>query len=215
MDEMDFKARSRGVVFPPWKKFLSIAGIKGSKVPIILITFGLGIGLFFFAGTFMINVDEELSILESNTYQRSFQDIRTALQTQNKYYKSELESKGIEENNLTTEQSNEINKTVSAKLTEEEKDNISLAKSYGITKDTTDAQLEQMVPKTKEVQKEQFEAIPRAFVCIILPTVLVWIYHLDLKGFTLASEFKRIKQFRKRQRYYISKKFDYLEYEKF
>ena len=215
MEEMNFKTRSRGVVFPPWKKFFSVMGIKGSKIPVVMITFVLGIGLFFLAGSFMVTVDDELTILEKNTYQRSFQNARTAMQTQNKYYQAELQARGVAEQNLTVEQSNEINSAVSAKLTSDEKDNISTAKSYAITKDTTDAQLEQIVPKTKEVQKERFDAIPRAFLCMVLPTVLVWIYHLDLKGFTLASEFKRVRQFRKRQRFYISKKFDYLDYEKF
>lgn len=187
---------STNVVFPPWKRYLTILGIKATNLPKIAIVVAIAALLVFVGGFFTIETQESLTNLEKNSALTELQRQQDAIKTVENHFK-DIE---IAEGERDVEVKNYVNS-----LNSETQKNYELALNNHITASMDDSQLEALIPTTKTVVTERFGIIPRLFVCFVLPVVLAVIWNLDLKGFSFSSEFQRIRKFKSRQTFYIAK----------
>ena len=187
---------SSNIVFSPWKRYLTILGVKATNLPKIAIVAAISACLVVFTGLFTVENQESLTNLEKNSALFELQRQQDAVKTVENHINS-LESTKID-------RQAEINDYVST-LNSETQDYYKKALENHITSSMDDSQLESLIPQTKTVVNERFGIIPRLFVLFGLPVLGSIVWNLDLKGFSFSSEFKRINKFRKRQAFYIAK----------
>lgn len=195
-------------IYKPFNKVQTYAGLQGKYWGKVFLVAAIGAALFLFLGMFKTTIDDELSITDKNIYLSTYSEALKTYKTVNQ----QIEFQESKIQNITPEQQQEIKSAVIGTLTETQLEQYNLALEKRMTIETTENDLSAMVPKTKKVETEVFPNIPRALILIVVPTGFTIAWHLDLRGFTLCSEFKRYNKFRKRKALKVSKKSKYLGY---
>lgn len=183
-----------GVVFPPFKTHYTIMGIRGVYWARILVVLGIGTLLFFFLGMFSVQTEQSLSMTEHSTYSSQLREMQEAL--------GEVQSAAGAAGTSDWSKLDVDSETL--ELAEQ-------AKTLGVTTDMDKAALESFIPETKEVQGERFPVLQRLFACILIPFLVVFMWHMEFQnGWSMHSETKRLNKYRKRQRFAVSRKNTYL-----
>lgn len=188
------ETENQGVVFPPMRKHRLIGGVRVSDIKVILITLFLGACLFVFLGSFTQQSQTNLDPNERISYRQELSTMRMLL--------ADYEEASSKAN---TSDLNALDFTL------EEQQMIHEAQSLGVQANMSDADLENLIPQTKEVTVESFPVIPRLILCVFVPFLFVLMAHWEMgHGWSLSSVFKQVNTFRKRQRFYVSRRRHYL-----
>lgn len=183
-----------GVVFPPFKTHYTIMGVRGAHWPRILVVLAVGCLLFVLLGTFTVEGEEALSTTERATYSSELQGMQESL----------AEVQAVAGASGTSD-------WTKLDVDEETLSGAQQALSLGITTDMSKDELDELIPEGKEVEVEQFPAIGRLFGCVLIPLLVIYMWHMEFQnGWSMHSETKRLNRYRKRQRFAVSRKNTYL-----
>lgn len=175
-----------GKVFRPMRRHTLFLGVRGAYWARIFAVLAIGLAAFLALGTLTVTVEKPLSTADSLERLAELELVRDAVRKRD----SLAETVGTDDLSKLD-------------LTDAERALVAKAESMGISASATSEQLKALVPATETVEADRFDPIPRAVVCIVVPTVLAFAWHLDLKGWSLSSETRRIAQFARRQKFYV------------
>lgn len=195
-------------VYKPFNKVQTYMGLQAKHWGKVILVAIIGVALFLMLGTVKTTVEEGISVTDKNIYLSSYSEALKTFKTVEQ--KIEFEESKVQD--ITPEQQKEVRAAVLKSLSEDQLEQYNFAQEKKMTRDMGENDLASIIPKTKEVEAEVFPAIPRAIILILIPAGLTVGWYLDLRGFTLSSEFKRYNKFRKRKALKVSKKNQYLGY---
>lgn len=175
-----------GTVYRPRRKYTTFLGVRGKYWPRVFIALAIGTALFLGLGVVTVTVDEPL-----NTAARA-----SALAELEKLQDAVVKRDRLAEASGTNDDSK-------LDLTDEERAAVAEASAKGITASTTKEQLDALVPKTQEAEKERFPMLARLALCIVIPGLSAFAWHLDMRGWCLDSETSRLRRYAKRQKFYL------------
>ena len=161
-------------------------GVRGAYWVRIFAVLAIGLAAFLALGTLTVSLERPLSTSASIEKLAELELARDAVK------KRDALAKAVGTDDLSK-----------LDLTDAERALIAKAESMGISASSTSEQLKALVPDTEIAVVERFDAIPRAALCIAVPTVLAFAWHLDLRGWSLSSETRRISRFARRQSFYL------------
>lgn len=193
---------SRGIVFQPWRRELTVLGLTKTGLIHFFVTLAACLLLFFLTGNIQHDVEVSISALERTTY---LSELSQQLNLVTQYKGIEKTYAEIDDQNARESNTKAAQEQFLKGLSELDKEALKEAQRNGITATTTQSDLEKLVPKTKTVTEPVIGDIPRLFIFVLLPAIFTFAWNLDLKGWTLSGEFQRLFAFRKRQYFYNSK----------
>lgn len=181
-------------VFTPWKTHNTLLGVPFKKWGAIAATLAAGLALFLAGGLLKVDATVQTTTAERLSAKSELQQLRTAMQA----YEDLAAASGDEDPERLG-------------LTEQQRAQVETAMSRGVAADTSDERLSALVPTTKQVQAERFDPVARFFACILLPSGLMFAWNVEVvRGCSMSTEFRRLCRFRARQRFYVSRKRDWL-----
>lgn len=195
-----------GIVFKPFRKYLTILGIEPKNWGKIILIVLCGVMLFFALGTLMVNTEDVVAPSEQNAQKTSLQEELRVL----KAVDSKVDFALSSVNSPSAEDVKEATTKVVSNLSTSQQEAYELATEHQLSTSMTDDDLDSYVVKTKIVQIEAISPAVRAIVCIIFPAVFGIGWYLDLRGFSLSTEARRFNLFRKRKPMFVSKRRAYI-----
>ena len=195
-----------GIVFKPFRKYLTILGIEPKNWGKIILIVLCGIILFLTLGTLMVNTEDVVAPSEQNAQKTSLQEELRVLKTVD----SKVDFALSNVNSPSAEDVKEATTKVVSNLSASQQEAYELATEHKLSISMTEDDLDNFIVKTKVVQTEAISPAVRAIVCIIFPTVFGIGWFLDLRGFSLSTEARRFNLFRKRRPMFVSKRRAYI-----
>ena len=168
-------AKTEAYVFKPMKQKLQVLALGGKEWAIIVLVAAIGAALAFVLGYWTHPAEVSIKSDTINSQIATLQSERKAVQRK-----------------ASNDEQAAAGKHVSA-LSSSDQDLVAAAAAAGITKDTTDEEIEAMVPTTEVQQQPVIPDIPRWMVFFFAPTLITAALLAELfHNSSIANELRRV-----------------------
>lgn len=196
----------RGLVFKPFRKVNTFAGLEGKNWGKVLIVVLIGTIAFFLIGEIKLETQVSLNASEKLVYQEKYVNARQVEQK----LQALIESQTLKVKNQSLETQKQIKELAIKELSEKDQEYLTFAEQNKITADMSDEDLNKLIPTTKTEYHPAISDIARGAIFIAIPMLISIAWLMDLRGWSYSTEVKRFNKYRKEKKFFVSKREMYL-----